>query len=485
MKLTQLISGLQLQNSIDQNLYDLVVQGIADSSQDVKNGFIFIAIKGFRDDGHNHIRHAIDKGAIAVIGEQDLDGVPVPYIQVENARLALGIVAKNFYGDPASRKIMIGITGTNGKTTTSYLLKHLLESNGISCSVMGTIKNIVNGVSIESANTTPSSLVLQQLLASSNDDAIVMEVSSHGLTQHRIEGIEFDICLFTNLHHEHLDYHGSMKSYFDAKTILFDQLKPKGTAVINIDDEWGEKLAARLQEKGRNVCSIGQHQESRIRIRSINSEQSTVLIDDPENTVLQSPMAGIHNIYNSLMAYGCALILGVKKASVLRTILDFSGVEGRFETSKTPNGSTVIVDYAHTPDAVYHCLTTAKEAGARRITHVFGFRGDRDTSKREEMIEISSRLSDCYILTTDDLNSVPAEEMRSLYKDLNERFGNEKGLVQMDRTMAIKEAIDSSTEGDWVIITGKGHEKYSHPFQLPTHSDKETVQFMAGSPLSE
>src|SRR5690606_35207940 len=148
------------------------------------------------------------------------------YIQVDNTRLALGIAAKNFYGNPASKKIMIGITGTNGKTTTSYLVKHLLEKNGISCSVMGTIKNIINGTSIKSANTTPSSLVLQKLLASSHDEAVVMEDSSHGLTQHRIEGIEFDICMFTNLHHEHLDYHGSMESYFEAKTILFDQLKP-------------------------------------------------------------------------------------------------------------------------------------------------------------------------------------------------------------------------------------------------------------------
>ena len=485
MKLTQLINGLKLQNSIEEDLYDLVIQGLADSSQEVEEGFVFIAIKGFKDDGHNHISHAIEKGASLVVGELHIEDLPVPYLQVDNARIALGILARNFYGNPASRKLMIGITGTNGKTTTSYLVKHLLEQNGISCSVMGTIQNIVNGSSIKSANTTPSSLILQKLLALSNDDAVVMEVSSHGLTQHRIEGIEFDVCLFTNLHHEHLDYHGSMDSYFEAKAILFDHLKPNGTAIINIDDEWGEKLDRNLLEKGKNVCSIGQLKHSRLRIQSFDMEHSILRLDDAEETLIQSPMAGIHNMYNSLMAYATALSVGIEKNAILSTITTFPGVEGRFETSKTPSGAVVIVDYAHTPDAVYHCLTTAKEAGANRITHIFGFRGDRDSSKRREMIEITSKISDRYIITTDDLNSVPAEEMHSLYSELNDRYGNEKGLIQMDRTKAIKEAIDSSSAGDWVVITGKGHEKYSHQFEIPTESDKETVKFMVKPPKAD
>ncbi|HSJ38476.1 MAG TPA: UDP-N-acetylmuramoyl-L-alanyl-D-glutamate--2,6-diaminopimelate ligase [Planococcus sp. (in: firmicutes)] len=478
MKLTRLLSGLTLQNSIEKDLYDLAIHGIADSSQDVREGFLFIAIQGFKEDGHNHIHHAIEKGAVMIIGEQKLDALPVPYLQVQNTRIALGILAKNFYGDPASRKIMIGITGTNGKTTTSYLIKHLLDQNGIPCAVMGTIQNIVNGAAIKSANTTPSSLILQQLLSLSNDEAVVMEVSSHGLTQHRVEGIEFDVCLFTNLHHEHLDYHGSMDSYFAAKSILFDHLKPGGTAIVNIDDEWGKKLNRNLLDKGLNVCSIGRSSDSSLHIRSLDMEHSAVHFGDPEETILQSPMAGIHNMYNSMMAYASAISVGVEKDDVLRTIGKFQGVEGRFEISKTPKGAVVIVDYAHTPDAVYHCLTTAKESGAKKITHIFGFRGDRDTTKRKEMIEITSRLSDQFILTTDDLNSVSAEEMRGLSSELIERYGNNKGAVEMDRTRAIQEAINESSEGDWVVITGKGHEKYSHEFQLPTASDKETVRYM-------
>ncbi|XKE93450.1 UDP-N-acetylmuramoyl-L-alanyl-D-glutamate--2,6-diaminopimelate ligase [Metaplanococcus flavidus] len=485
MKLTQLIKGLIPQNSIEEDLHDLVIKGIADSSQEVEEGFVFIAIKGYKDDGHNHIAHAIQKGASLIVGEQQLEELPIPYLRVENARMALGILSKNFYGNPASGKLMIGITGTNGKTTTSYLVKHLLEQNGITCSVMGTIQNIVNGESIKSANTTPSSLILQKLLAESHDDAVVMEVSSHGLTQHRIEGIEFDVCMFTNLHHEHLDYHGSMESYYEAKSILFEHLKPTGTAIINTDDEWGEKLDRELRAKGRDVWSIGQAQHSRFRIESFDMEHSTLCLAGEEKTLIQSPMAGIHNIYNSLMAYAAALAVGVKKDDILSSIKNFPGVEGRFETSKTGKGVIVIVDYAHTPDAVFHCLTTAKEAGANQITHIFGFRGDRDSSKRREMIEITSNISDRYIITTDDLNSVPAEEMQLHYIELNERYGNEKGLIQMDRTRAIKDAIDSSSEGDWVVITGKGHEKYSHQFELPTESDKETVKFMVEPPSAE
>ncbi|MFC3211378.1 UDP-N-acetylmuramoyl-L-alanyl-D-glutamate--2,6-diaminopimelate ligase [Planomicrobium okeanokoites] len=485
MKLTQLIKGLIPQNSIEEDLHDLVIKGIADSSQEVEEGFVFIAIKGYKDDGHNHIAHAIQKGASLIVGEQQLEELPIPYLRVENARMALGILSKNFYGNPASGKLMIGITGTNGKTTTSYLVKHLLEQNGITCSVMGTIQNIVNGESIKSANTTPSSLILQKLLADSHDDAVVMEVSSHGLTQHRIEGIEFDVCMFTNLHHEHLDYHGSMESYYEAKSILFEHLKPTGTAIINTDDEWGEKLDRELRAKGRDVWSIGQAQHSRFRIESFDMEHSTLCLAGEEKTLIQSPMAGIHNIYNSLMAYAAALAVGVKKDDILSSIKNFPGVEGRFETSKTGKGVIVIVDYAHTPDAVFHCLTTAKEAGAKQITHIFGFRGDRDSSKRREMIKITSNISDRYIITTDDLNSVPAEEMQLHYIELNERYGNEKGLIQMDRTMAIKDAIDSSSEGDWVVITGKGHEKYSHQFELPTESDKETVKFMVEPPSAK
>lgn len=478
MKLTHLLDGLNVLNTEDNVPPGLSIEGLADSSQEVKEGFLFIAIKGFREDGHKHILHAIEQGAAAIVGEEEMEALPVPYLQVPNSRIALGIMAKNFYRNPASHKIMIGITGTNGKTTTSYLIKYLLEQNGISCSVLGTIQNIVNGEAIKSDNTTPNPLVLQEMLSLSNDDAVIMEVSSHGLTQHRIEGIEFDLCLFTNLHHDHLDYHGSMDSYFEAKSILFNHLKTDGTAIVNIDDDWGKKLKNDLRTKGLNVFSVGRSQESTLQIRSLDLEQSNIHLNDGDETLIQSPMAGIHNMYNSLMAYASAIALDIPKGSLFRSMGDFEGVEGRFESSETAEGAVVIVDYAHTPDAIFHCLTTAKDAGARRIIHIFGFRGDRDTTKRKEIIEVTSQLSDEFIITTDDLNSVPADKMLEISSELVEKYGNNKGIVLMDRTQAIQHAINRSNPGDWVVITGKGHEKYKHEFHLPTNSDKETVRYM-------
>lgn len=478
MKLTHLLDGLTVLKTEDSRLTGLSIEGLADSSQEVKKGFLFIAIKGFKEDGHRHIQHAINKGAAAIIGEREISSLPVPYIQVPNSRIALGILAKNFYRNPASRKIMIGITGTNGKTTTSYLIKHLMEQNGFSCSVLGTIQNIVNGEAIKSDNTTPNSLVLQEMLSLSNDDAVIMEVSSHGLTQHRIEGIQFDLCLFTNLNHDHLDYHGSMESYFKAKSILFDHLKTDGTAIINTDDEWGHKLKNELLAKSLNVLSLGRSQESTFRIRSLDPEESIIHLDDGHETLLQSPMAGTPNMYNSLMAYAAAISLNIPKGDLIRSMGDFKGVEGRFESAETAGGAIVIVDYAHTPDAIYHCLKTAKEAGAKRIIHIFGFRGDRDSSKRKEIIEATAKISDEFIITTDDLNTVPQEKMREISSELAGTYGNEKGIILMDRTLAIEQAINKSIPGDWIVITGKGHEKYKHEFQLPTHSDKETVRYL-------
>ena len=211
MKLHQLLSNLDIKNGLRPELANIAVHGIADNSMDVEEGYVFVAIQGFDNDGHEFIEAAIKKGASLAIGEHEPENLSVPYIQVTNSRKALGIIARNFYGNPAKHKLVIGITGTNGKTTTSYMLKHLLENNGKSCSVIGTIQNVINGQKTSSLNTTPSSLVLHQLLSSSNDEVIIMEVSSHGLSQYRIEGIRFDYCLFTNLHHEHLDFHGSME----------------------------------------------------------------------------------------------------------------------------------------------------------------------------------------------------------------------------------------------------------------------------------
>lgn len=479
MNLQLLVNDLEIESQVNGDIENIRIEGIADSSLNVEKDFLFVAIKGFNSDGHEFIKEAIQKGASVIVGEEDISDSPIRYIKVKNSRKALGTIAKNFYGDPSKNKLLIGITGTNGKTTTSYLLKHILEKNGLSCSMIGTIQNVINGQVTQGVYTTPSSLVLQKLLSTSKDEVVIMEVSSHGLTQYRVEGLEFDYCLFTNLNHDHLDYHASMEEYFQAKTLLFDKLKDNGQAIINTDDFWGEKLAIMLERKSKEVYAISQSKDSHFKILNFNVEESAVSIkENNELHHIYSPMVGIHNLYNVTMAYATAKLLNISTKQIMASLPEFTGVKGRFETLKLSNGVTVVVDYAHTPDAIFHCLRTARFRGAERVFHIFGFRGDRDSSKRQEMVSITSELSDQYILTLDDLNSVSHKDMVGTLEYISTTFGNEKGTVIPDRTLALKQVIEQSERGDWVIITGKGHEKYQQRYLLPTESDQDTITYI-------
>lgn len=478
MKLKHLINALEV--DIEPEIADFFIKGVADNSSDVSKDYLFVAIKGFKSNGHDYIDDAVKRGASVVVGEMELDYLPVPYIKVANSRKALGIIANNFYHNPSKEKIMIGITGTNGKTTTSFMIKHILESNGYTCSLFGTIQNMINGEVCDSKNTTPGSLVLQRLLSESKDEIVIMEVSSHGLSQFRIEGITFDICLFTNLDHEHLDYHDTMEDYFQTKLLLFDYLRENGHAIVNTDNHWGKKLVGKLHDKKIVVHTLGQLESNQFQILDLNIKSATLVhvAEEEEMVELSSPMIGVHNMYNTIMAYITAKLLGIKKEFISQALKQFKGVKGRFEMISLHNQATVIVDYAHTADAIYHCLTTAKKYGAKRIIHIFGFRGDRDESKRQGIIKVSTELSDQFILTVDDLNTVPLNEMMGILNKLNNDYGNNKGIVLPDRTEAIKWAIENSKQGDWIIITGKGHELYKQSFRIPIHTDKETVLYI-------
>ncbi|MGG3663137.1 UDP-N-acetylmuramoyl-L-alanyl-D-glutamate--2,6-diaminopimelate ligase [Bacillus gobiensis] len=464
---------------------DRKIRGVTDTSKNVQDGYLFVAIKGITADGHSYIQEAVSKGAVAVVGEEEINNLSVPYIKVDNTRKALGIIAKEFYGNPSKDKIMIGLTGTNGKTTTSFLIKHILEQNGFSCSLIGTIHYVINGEQIAAVNTTPSSLVLNDLLSKSRDEVVIMELSSHGLSQYRAEGMEFNICIFTNLTHDHLDYHTSMENYFESKASLFKKIKSNGQAIINIDDIWGEKLANILKDQGeREVYTIGKSPGSDLKIHFAHIT-STRISDHSEEFEIQLPMAGLHNLYNAVMAFAVAEQFRIRKDKIVSAIESFQGVPGRFEKCKYKNGAMIVIDYAHTADAIFHSLKTAKDCGANRLFHVYGFRGNRDVSKRKEMLKISSELSDKYILTFDDLNGVPHEEMRASLEILNKEFGNEKGIIIPDRTEAIAFALNLCSKQDWVVITGKGHEKYQHIFSLRTSSDLETVKYLNSKFFSE
>ncbi|MDQ0219982.1 UDP-N-acetylmuramoyl-L-alanyl-D-glutamate--2,6-diaminopimelate ligase [Peribacillus cavernae] len=476
MNLHTLIKGLDIINRSKNEIADITVEGITDNSAEVKSGFLFLAIKGNDVDGHDFIEEAVRSGASVVIGEKDYTDISVPYIQIKNSRKVLGDISNIFYRDPSSKKIMIGITGTNGKTTTSYMLKYILEENGIPCSIIGTIENIINGKSVSSLNTTPNSLELHKLISSSKDEVIIIEVSSHGLIQYRLEGLQFDYCLFTNLDHDHLDFHGSIEEYFRAKSLLFGKMKPDGQAIINADDYWGEKLGELLKSQGKDTFLIGKSDQCSLKISEYHNMKFN-LKENGESFKVHLPMPGFHNLFNTAMAYSTARMLNVSREHVLKALSKFPGVTGRFEVIEQINGSTVVIDYAHTADAIFHCLKTARDCGAKRIIHIFGFRGDRDASKREEMANISSELSDLFILTTDDLNSVSYDDMAMSLQELNEKYNN-NGIVIPDRTLAIKQALEMAKKGDYIVITGKGHEQFQQPFSLPTHSDKDTISFI-------
>lgn len=475
MKLSTLLENVT--NPINESFRDIDIKGISINSSFVRPNELFVAITGYTVDGHGFIQEAIESGAIAIVGEKDIQGLSVPYIRVSNSRIALAKIASQFYGNPSKKRTVIGITGTNGKTTTSFMLKHILESYSLTCSLFGSVMNIVNGEVFESINTTLDALELQRLLALSNDDIIVMEVSSHGLSQYRVEGIEFDYCLFTNLDQDHLDYHGDMDEYFSVKARLFDQLKPKGKAIINLSNSWGEKLFSQLKRKGLDICTIGGEDHHDLRISKFKpaEKNSAEVYEGKIAAELNLSILGKHNILNASMAYLTARKLGIESGHILQALETFQGVPGRFERFEHPKGAMIVIDYAHTANALINCLRTARENRANRIFHIFGFRGNRDIKKRRNMVHVSHEMSDVSILTLDDLNGVPFEEME---KDLHE-LNQQKGFVIPDRTLAIKHVWDQVEEGDWILITGKGSETYQQQFYLPAHSDKETVRCLS------
>ncbi|WP_173917884.1 UDP-N-acetylmuramoyl-L-alanyl-D-glutamate--2,6-diaminopimelate ligase [Halobacillus sp. Marseille-Q1614] len=483
MKLNDLLENVKVENEIDQASLNLEISGLTDDSTQVEKGCAFIAIKGYQSDGHLFIEDAIERGAAVIIGGKQLkDNFPVPYVQVANSRKALGQLSAVFYNYPSRKKILIGITGTNGKTTTSYMVRHIFESTGYSCSLIGTIQNVINGEKYKTINTTPSSLVINQLLNKSTDDIVIMEASSQGLSEFRLEGIEFDACLFTNLSPEHLDYHGSLENYFEAKKKLFLKLKENGTALINYDDEFGERLAEELSSSGVNVRTFGQSKGADHQIKDLKPSppSNAVINDQGEWYKLPSPIAGFHNLYNSALSYITGRSFSLPPAFIIKSIESFPGVEGRFNIYKLNNGASVVIDYAHTAEAILNCLQTALDSTENRLIHIFGFRGNRDEEKRKEMVRISAEISDSYILTLDDLNEVSYSDMVDATYKLQKNYGNEKGRVIPDRTSAIEEALSMSKHGDWIIITGKGHEKYQQEYRHPVRSDKDAIQYLSG-----
>ncbi|WP_409294632.1 UDP-N-acetylmuramoyl-L-alanyl-D-glutamate--2,6-diaminopimelate ligase [Peribacillus sp. SCS-26] len=474
MNMTGLRNALQGCILTDTEADRLDVPGLKIDSRLIKEGDAFVAISGYDVDGHDYIEEAVARGAGIVIGEKPLS-LKVPYIQVLDSRDCLAKLAAAFYNYPSENHKIIGITGTNGKTTCSYMIRHILKTAGKTCSLIGTISYIINEVELSPENTTPNSLKLQEMLAESRDEYVVMEISSHALDQSRVEGLQLDLGLFTNLSHDHLDYHHTMEEYFQVKSKMFSYLKVRGMAVINTLDPYGQRLALQLETGDAAVKILGRR-GSDLSLGKLDGSSFAFWMGGAEYFVHLN-MPGIHNVYNAALSILACVEAGISVELAISAMSSFSGVPGRFEIFSHPSGGTFVIDYAHTEDAIESCLETIEEMGAKRIIHILGFRGGRDVSKRKRMLRASARYSSKILLTGDDRNGLSAaQETEGLIKAAES--AGVKAEIIADRTLAIKEAWGQVKEGDIVLLSGKGPERYKEKYWLPAESDREVLNYL-------
>jgi UDP-N-acetylmuramoyl-L-alanyl-D-glutamate--2,6-diaminopimelate ligase len=428
---------------------EVEISGLAYASQSVTAGALFFCVPGFRSDGHDFAPDAVNRGAAALVTERRLD-LGVPELVVDDVRAAMGPAAARFYGDPTAELDVVGITGTNGKTTTAFLVRHLLEAGGRQTGLLGTVKRVVGGLEEQVERTTPEAIDLHQTfrqMLDGGDSAAAMEVSSHALELGRVAGIRFACRVFTNLTQDHLDFHGTMEAYFAAKRRLFEE---PGLAVVNVDDEYGRRLAAELDD----VVTFGIEHEADYRARDIEFDVmgSRFVVDAPDGELrIESPLPGIFNVQNVLGAIAAVRSLGVERIS----LEGFGRVPGRFEAVDEGQDFGVLVDYAHTPDSLENVLRAARELTGERLHVVFGAGGDRDRGKRPLMGDAARRLADRVLVTSDNPRS---EQPEAIIDEVMEGAGADAGR-EVDRRRAIARAIGEAAPGDVVVIAGKGHEQ--------------------------
>ena len=492
MQLKELIHGLEtvtVEGSLDRE-----VVGVGYDSRRISPGMVFVAIPGENTDGHQYITAALERGAVAVICQQN-GFVPqrATKIKVTDARRALARTAAAFYGFPSQQLKVIGVTGTNGKTTVSFMVKHILEAAGVKTGLLGTVRYEIGERCIPAQRTTPEALEIQAMMAqmlTAGCKACVMEVSSHALDQQRVVGVNFDVGIFTNLTQDHLDYHGTMDAYFQAKQRLFASLDGGGkpaTAVINIDDAYGSRLAS---ESSLEVqLTYGLHDAARLRATGIQLGRGAtrLTMETPAGSfACRLPLIGRHNIYNALAAVGAALALQVDLSTIKTGLETMKPVPGRLEKVDCGQPFSVFVDYAHTDDALQNVLTTLREVTPGRVLLAFGCGGNRDNGKRAKMGRVAAQLADHTIITTDN----PRKELATwIAAQIEEGFRAVRTgghQVELDRHRAIDELIRMARPGDVVLLAGKGHETYQEfedtvvPFDDRVHA-RETLEALGFS----
>jgi len=457
------------------------VRGVAYSSKSVRPCFLFAALKGESRNGMDFVAEAEANGAAAVLSSwPNPPSSRAAWVQVADAREALALAAANFYGHPSDRLKVVGITGTKGKTTVAYLLESILNAAGSAPGVIGTIEYRGPGLSRQAGRTTPEASDLQAMLREMLDAGAthcLMEVSSHALEQKRVWGVSFDVAVFTNLSGEHLDYHRSMENYYEAKRKLFYLDHKRSAAVVNMDDPWGQRLIAELPMK---TVTFGFEPAAIVRAVRFtqNEDGSDVQVAHPGNVlVVHSRLVGRHNVYNMLAAVAAALALNVAPQAIAAGIAALPGVPGRFERVANSHGLNVVVDYAHTDNALEHLLATAREFKPRRLLLVFGAGGNRDKEKRERMGRVAARLADWTILTSDNpRHEDPLEIIAAIEKGFAKEAARTYEVVP-DRREAITRALAMAGKGDYVLVAGKGHEDYQILNDRTIHfSDIEVIR---------
>jgi len=465
MQLKTLVSAISIRQIIGP--VDRTVESIAYDSRRVQRNGLFVALRGEKVDGHEFIEQAIEKGATAILSEREEKQARATCVMVENTRTAMADLAAAFYGFPVRKLKLAGVTGTNGKTTTTFLIKHICEKAGLRCGLIGTVRYEIGERILPATRTTPESLDLQELFAqivNAGCKAAAMEVSSHALALERTRGLEWDTAVFTNLTQDHLDFHGTMEDYFDAKAKLFTQLvaqqkKRKPVAVVNIDDRYGEQLLNRIDKK-ISVVTYGMGARADFRASNYRTEfggTSYQLDAKGKSYLVRVPLIGRFNVANSLAALAAANALGVGLREAVLSLAKSPQVPGRLEAVPAKRQFQVFVDYAHTPDALLNVLKTLRELAPRRLIVVFGCGGDRDRQKRPLMAGVVDQNSDHAIITSDNPRK---ENPDAIIAEVEKGFRSNHYEKVTDRTAAITRAIELAQPRDVVLIAGKGHENY-------------------------
>jgi len=437
------------------------VRGISTDTRRLSPGEVFVALRGEHRDGHSFAQEALRLGAPAVVVERPLRGLPC--VEVADTRAALARMAANLNGNPSERLTLVGVTGTNGKTTTTCLLEAVLRAQGLRTGLIGTVGYLVNGRKRPAALTTPLAQDFQGLLAEmlrGGSTHAVVEVSSHALALRRVDATEFRAAVFTNLSRDHLDFHPGMEAYYQAKARLFRELL-KGPAVINADDPYGQRLMKELQ--GTEVLSFGFSSSAALRAQALSlgpQGLSMEVLYQGRRWHLESPLLGRPNAYNLLAALGASLALGLEPEAAIPPLQGFQGVKGRLQSLRNGQDFLVLIDYAHSPDALRQLILKAREiAPSGRVITLFGCGGERDKGKRPLMGALAEQLSDAVVLTSDNPRG---EEPEAIIRDILRGMSrpSEKLLVEPERPAAIRKAIAMARAGDVVLIAGKGHEDY-------------------------